>query len=169
MKKIKVWMDSIVAVIFLILAAVMYYESAKISTDESFAMNPASYPYVIISIIVLLALILLVGEIKKGLTKKAFISEAAIEVRAESSETDKEIAPNYKNPLKIIVLLIAYGFGLAYLGFIVSTFVMIIAGTLLLGYRSYLRMTIAAIIVTLVVYSGFTYLLLVRFPSGLLF
>lgn len=167
MKKIVLWMDSIVAIFFLSVAAIMYYESSRIYTGDGFAMDPASYPMLIISIILLLALLLLVGGIRNNL-RKTPINQAS-EENDEGSAIVEEVSPNYKNPLKMILLLIAFGFGLGYLGFIVSTLVMIIVGTLMLGYRSYVRMTIGAIVVTLVVYFGFSYLLLVKFPSGLLF
>lgn len=161
MKTVWLWMDSFVGAIFLILAAIMYYFSTKIDNNDPFAMNPASYPIIIIAVIALLALIILAGGIKKGL-HNAHTDDASTEIEEVSKA-------NYNNPLKIILLLIAYVFGFAYIGFIVSTIAMVCVGTLMLGYRSYVRMAIASIVVTLIMYFGFAKLLLVSFPSGLLF
>ena len=113
-----------------------------------------SYPKLVSAAIVILGILILAGSFK-AVPKK------------ESEQQDKKKI-SYKSVALIVVYLFAYYFLFQYVGYVIPTFLMMLATSVTLGYRNWKVLIPTDLLVSIGLYLAFTQLFHVRF-MGLFF
>ncbi len=126
------------------------------------AVGPRTFPLAIGVAFALASLALLV----KGLREAS--SEEGGETAEPVEEEDDALAQSPTRLGVIIALLVGYVLLFVSLGYVVSTFLFVLAVTMYLDSRHRIRNLVYAIVFPLVVYFVFTQLLQVQLPTGIL-
>jgi putative tricarboxylic transport membrane protein len=134
----------------------------QIQTPSVSAVGPRTFPIAIGVALALASLALLV----KGLREAS--SDEGGETAEPVEEEDDTLAQSPTRLGVIIALLVGYILLFVPLGYVVSTFLFILAVTMYLDSRHWIRNLVYAILFPLVVYFVFTELLRVTLPTGLL-
>lgn len=158
-------MDRFIApiVIFGIIGSAFFMSNDFASTDAG-VLNPAYYPRIIIYISFILTLMLVVDELFRARKEKNNKKEAKLESAVNAI---KEKQKEHKITFQFVSLVILYAFAMNYLGFLIATPLFLVNAMYLLRYRKMKVIFISSLSITAVIYFGFTYLLNVRFPSGI--
>lgn len=139
------------------LAMALQISSSSLSAT---AVGPRTFPIAIGAALALASLALLV----KGLRETS--SEEGGETAEPVEEEDDTLAQSPTRLGVIIALLVGYVLLFVPLGYVVSTFLFILAVTMYLDSRHRIRNLVYAIVFPLVVYFVFTQLLQVTLPTG---
>ena len=121
------------------------------------ALSPAAWPTVIIVLLIICIAANIVKLLRKNKDNPAFNLSIFI----------KTVPGFFKSKLFIgIVIVVALSFILEPLGFMVSSFLFLVAYGVLLGERKYVRLALVALAITLMLYICFGVLLQVNLPRG---
>lgn len=137
------------AVVFLGAALLLWGESFREDyylARASHAMGPAFFPRIVLSGMVLLSLAVIIGAIR---------NESGA-VRLEGA------AP----VLGLIAITIAYGIAMFWIGFLISSFLFIVAASLILGYRNLPVVIPVAAAYAFAVWFMFQKILLIILPAS---
>lgn len=121
------------------------------------AIEPSLFPYVTLSIVVLLAIALILVSWRSAV-KTAKIPTQSDEVELDSNSGWIETAIFF-------VLLTSYGLLLKPIGFLISSFLVISAISILLGNRNWLQILLLAILAPICLYLIATRAMLVSLPE----
>ena len=113
-----------------------------------------SYPKLVSAAIVILGILILVGSFK------------AAKQEEPAQKEKKNIS--YKTVALIVVYLFAYYFLFQYVGYVIPTFLMMLATSVTLGYRNWKVLIPTDLLISIGLYLAFTQLFHVRF-MGLFF
>lgn len=113
-----------------------------------------SYPKLVSAAIVILGILILAGSFK------------AVPKKEPEQQDKKKIS--YKSVALIVVYLFAYYFLFQYVGYVIPTFLMMLATSVTLGYRNWKVLIPTDLLVSIGLYLAFTQLFHVRF-MGLFF
>lgn len=141
------------------LAMALQIQSPSVSAA---AVGPRTFPIAIGVALALASLALLV----KGLREAS--SDEGDETTEPVEEEDDTLAQSPTRLGVIIALLVGYILLFVPLGYVISTFLFLLAVTMYLDSRHWIRNLVYAILFPLVVYFVFTELLRVTLPTGLL-
>lgn len=84
-------------------------------------------------------------------------------------EDEKGESAGLKRPALLGMTLLLYPLGFASIGFILTTFFLLLISLRLMEYRGWAASVIMALVITLVSYGIFAYFLDVRFPRGIFY
>lgn len=147
----------IAAVIILLGAGVVLFDAVRIGIAGGFGpQQPGLVPIVVGVGLVVLALAFLV--------RTTLVPDQDLAAKASSAQE----AVHWRTLWTVAFALIVYAFALTPLGYVLATALFIVAATALAGSRAWIRNVLVGVLFALVVYLGFTYLLGVRLPGGIL-
>lgn len=152
----------IVPAIILALIAFAYILSIGFNAPEGGVLNPAYYPRLLIYIILFMTVSLIISEFIKN-------KKVGTEKSEDSCDNKNASKREITLTLKFILAIVLYSLLLKVLGFVIATVLFLISAMMILGYKNYKNMVILTVIITAIVYFGFTNILNVRFPSGIFF
>ncbi|MHC1787359.1 MAG: tripartite tricarboxylate transporter TctB family protein [Christensenellales bacterium] len=122
-----------------------------------YAMQPNMWPQVILALVIICVVINIINIIRKNKGKPEFSLSALL----------AGIPAFLKGKLFLgIAIVVAASFILEPLGFMVTSFLFLIAYGLLLGDRKYLRLVLVSLVITVFLYVVFGVLLQVNLPRG---
>jgi len=151
---------------FVAFGTVMYILSNDFANDDTIAMNPAFYPRMMIALILFVTVLLVIYDKNPEKTNSA---DALDSKKTGDDKPVKQWLVQEIPVLKFYILLLLYALGLKILGFVIPTLILLFAGMHMLGCKRYSIMGSVTLIITFSIYFSFSYLLKVRFPSGILF
>lgn len=155
----------IAPLLILLLIGMAFILSSGFASPDSGALNPAFYPRIIITLILIMTVLWTGLEAIKHKRSAAAETEKADNAGRGDNVQKKVLGITFQ----FISIAILFALGLQYLSFLIATPIFLIVSMLVLGYRNIRNMILSTSIITLVIYFGFTYLLNVRFPSGIFF
>ncbi len=121
-------------------------------------MNAAQWPQLLLGLLIVLLAWNIVKVVRNHYkTKKADLPEG---------ETEGKKITNIPKLLLGMAILFAYAFVLEYIGFIPSTILFVIAYAALLGERTWWKLVIYGLAISLIIYFLFTYGLSIMLPRG---
>lgn len=131
-------------------------------TNKSFIIGPRSWPYILLTLMIILAFI---GLVRSYIfTKKTKEVEGKVE---EGKNIPKRTIYKLSLPMVSLGLVILYVTLLNWIGFIVSSTLFLYGITLLLGQRKHLSAIIFAVITTAIFVFLFSILLSNPLPRGI--
>ena len=139
-------------IIFLILFGISF--TLPVSTMAKTHTSPAFFPRIVLIIAIGLTCILIIKNIL---------------IKDISSDNKVLIWEQKLRILGSMGLAVLFGFGAVFIGTYVSIFLLIIAIMVMWGVRNKVAILLNAILTPIFIYLIFTKILLVQFPSGLLF
>lgn len=147
----------IVAVLILAFGVVTAYQTVQLGAEEGYGpAGPAFFPLVISAGLLLFgSLFLLQTLVRPDPALREHVAE-------------EESATHWSTVGLLVVALLAYAFLLDPLGYPIATILFFVAVTRVLGSRRFARDVVVAVVASLVLYFGFTEVLGVRLPGGLL-
>ncbi|GAA2177180.1 tripartite tricarboxylate transporter TctB family protein [Arthrobacter parietis] len=147
----------ITAVVILLGAAVVLFDAIRVSIDGGFGpQQPGFFPIIVGIGLVLFGLAFLVRATLKP--------DHALEEQAAAEHTDT----HWRTLWIVIVALVAYAALLSPLGYLIATTIFFVGIAWVAGSRKVVRDVIIAVLFSAAIYFGFTELLGVRLPGGLL-
>jgi hypothetical protein len=99
-------------------------------------------------------LTIIIGAVIAG---KDFLTKSESEKKGEKK--------SYRRVIAIVALMVAYYFALWFIGYTISTFLLITAGAMILGYNKWIVTLITAFTVSISLYLIFTNVFNIRFPG----
>jgi putative tricarboxylic transport membrane protein len=147
----------IAAVLILIFGLVVLYQAIRIAGEGGYGpQDPGFFP-----------LIVAVGLVFFGVL---FLLETTVRLdpALRESVAEEEEATHWSTVGLVIAALLIYAFVLAPLGYVVATTLFFTAVTWVLGSRHLIRNFLIGLVASAVLYYGFTQLLGVRLPGGVL-
>ena len=135
------------------LGVVMVREAFTVPLGRDLISGPRLFPAMITVVFLVLAVTYLGQEIYKVGWKMV---------------TDGERLGDGGRVLAMTALLLGYGLVLEPVGYIVSTFLLFVAGSWLLGSRAWKRDLVVGVLLSVGVFALFTQLLAVRLPQGVI-
>lgn len=147
----------IVAVLILTFGAVAAYQTVRLGAEEGYGpAGPAFFPLIVSAGLLLFgALFLLQTLVRPDPMLREHVAEEAA-------------ATHWGTVGLLVVALLVYAFLLDPLGYPVATILFFVAVTRTLGSRRLVRDVVVAVVASLVLYLGFTEVLGVRLPGGVL-
>lgn len=142
-----------VGVVLLVLGLVMVREAYTIDVGRDLVRGPRLFPAVITITFTALAAVYLVQQVMHLLSRRA---------------RDGEGFGDLPRVVGMVALLLVYGSVLEAVGYVLSTFVLFVIGSWLLGSRAWRRDLVVGIGLSLGIYLLFTQLLAVRLPQGVI-
>lgn len=140
--------DTILSIILLLFCAIVFI------TSQQMPPGPKFFPEILSLILAVLSLILLFSSLKgKSIVK---------------NNNNKENTINWKKFITIVAATFLYIFFIETIGYIISTFGLIILISWVLGYKNKVSLVIISLIVTMVLYSFFALVFNIPLPKGLL-
>nr|CAD6628411.1 tripartite tricarboxylate transporter TctB family protein [Rhizobium sp. TCK] len=121
--------------------------------------NASFLPWMMIGAIGLLAIALIVRA-----TRPADVDHAIVQAGAGREEKYRPNTANLLRILAFVILLTAYAAAFMTVGYLPATFVVFVAGMLLMGERRPLMLLVLPALITLAVWYGFTRFLQVWLP-----
>ncbi len=154
----------IAPILILCIVAAAYILSGDFAQKDAGVLNPAYYPRIIIYITLAMTVMLIVSELVKSQRMPAGSSksEQPADEAVISAKKDEQ-----KVTFRFIGLIALYASAMNYLGFIIATPLFLGAAMYMLKYRKIKVIIIVSLAVAIAIYFSFTYLLNVRFPSGI--
>ena len=147
----------LVAIFLVALGALVFYEALQVRSPAGFSpLGPRFVPLVVAVGLVALGALFLVRttwRVDDDLARKA---------------GNEEAAAHWATLALIGVALIVYAFALAPLGYLLATAILIPVAARILGSDHWVRDTLVGVAVSAAIYVGFTELLGVRLPAGIL-
>ena len=143
----------VAGVLLVVLGLVMVREAFSVDVGRDLVRGPRLFPAVITITFTALSAVYLaqqVGHLLRGRVR------------------DGEAFGDLPRVAAMVVLLLAYGFALEPVGYILSTFVLFVAGSWLLGSRAWKRDLVVGVGLSLGIFLLFTQLLAVRLPQGVI-
>ena len=113
-----------------------------------------SYPKLVSAVIVILGILIVAGSFRTA--------------KKEEQEQKEKKNISYKTVALIVVYLFAYYFLFQYVGYVIPTFLMMLATSVTLGYRNWKVLIPTDLLISIGLYLAFTQLFHVRF-MGLFF
>lgn len=147
----------IAAVVILVVAAVVLADAIRISAEGGFGPSqPGFFP-----------LIVGIGLVAFGI---AFLlrTTALPDLPLREQAQDEHAETHWRTLWTVIIGLVVYAYLMDPLGYIIATTLFFVAMSRVAGSRKWIRDIIVALLFAIVVYFGFTELLGVRLPAGLL-
>lgn len=127
------------------------------ATQNPYALSPAAWPKAIIILLEIFLVINILQIIKKNKGNPDFTLAAFA----------KTVPVFFKSQMfRGMIILVAASFLLEPLGFIPTSFLVLFFYGMLLGDKNYVRLLIASVLITLVLYIVFSGLLSVNLPRG---
>ena len=143
----------VAGVVLVLLAAVMLREAFSVEVGRDLVRGPRLFPAVITVVFAVLAVAYLVQQVV-ALVRR--------------SDTGVEGLGDVPKVVAMVVLLVVYGLVLEPLGYVLSTFVLFVAGSFLLGSRAWKRDLVVGVCLSLGIYLVFTRGLAVHLPQGVI-
>jgi putative tricarboxylic transport membrane protein len=142
--------------LFILLISLLFIGIAigKLSSDAALA------PILVCSLVIVLTLIAIVLDLR---TIKNKVSSAS------TGDTEVEEVQQKKPMMMILTLTCIYYLLVVYLGFFISTLAFLSMVPLLYKYKNYKFIIGSCIVLMLVYWVGFSVLMNIRFPKGILF
>lgn len=138
-------------VIFMVLFGISFtFQKSDVLPTHTTA---AFFPRLVLITAMFFALLIIIQNIRKG---------------ADSSTKEKMDRETFKRVVMTMVFTVLFGFGVSYLGTLVSIFLFVIAVMLTWGVRKKLTILLNAVITPVFIYLIFTKILYVQLPSGIL-
>lgn len=158
--------ERILSVSTIVFAAFFLTMSLQIESKGESAIGPASWPTALMGMMLILG-ILLTFNVFKNNNKHTSTSDAEDIVTEEEIVTDDEEELVYSSKFYyMLLLLIVYIICLYFIGFILSTLILITIATLLFGMKKWTNRLITAIVSTAGFIVLFPILLSLPFPRG---
>ena len=143
----------VVGAVMLVLGLVMVREAFTIDLGRSLVRGPRLFPAVITITFTVLAATYLAQEVIRLARHRSRAGEAFGDLPRVAA---------------MVALLVAYGYLLEPVGYLVTTFVLFMGGSFLLGSRAWKRDVLVGIGLSVGIYLLFTQLLSVRLPAGVI-
>lgn len=143
----------VAGVLLVVLGLVMVREAFTVDVGRDLVRGPLLFPAVITIAFTALAAVYLAQQVGHLLRGRA---------------RDGEAFGDLPRVAAMVVLLLAYGFVLEPVGYILSTFVLFVVGSWLLGSRAWKRDLVVGVGLSLGIFVLFTQLLAVRLPQGVI-
>lgn len=143
----------LVGVVLLVVGLVMVREAFTVDVGRDLVRGPRLFPAVITITFAALAAVYLGQQVLHLLARRA---------------RDGEGFGDLPRVAGMVVLLLAYGFVLEPVGYVLSTFVLFVIGSWLLGSRAWRRDLVVGVGLSIGIYLLFTQLLSVRLPQGVI-
>jgi len=156
--------ERVMSVSTVIFAAFFIVVSFQIEDNANNAIGPATWPMVLMGIMLILGLTLTFQVFKAYKQQKKQEDQFDEAEGAEEDDEDKIIFP--KKLYYLFGILVAYVIGLHYLGFIVSTLIVTFVLALLFGMKKWMKSLITSVICTGSFVFLFPILLNLSFPRG---
>lgn len=138
-------------IIFMILFGISFtLQSSDVMKTHTTA---AFFPRVVLIVAMFFTLLLIIQNIKKG---------------ADTSDKEKMDRESFKRVVLSMVSAVLFGFGVSYLGTLVSISLFVIAVMLTWGVRKKMTILLNAVITPILIYLIFAKILYVQLPSGIL-
>ena len=137
------------AVLFLAMSLLLWGETFRDDyhlSRASHAMGPAFFPRIVLSGMVLLSLIVIADAFRRESGSVKFEGMAPV--------------------LGLVAITIAYGVAIFWIGFLLSSFLFIVAASLILGYRKLVVIVPVAAAYVLAVWFTFQEILLIILPAS---
>ncbi len=144
----------VVGVLLLLLGAVMLKEAFSVEVGRDLVRGPRLFPAVITIAFTTLA--------------AAYLAQQVVaRLRRHRDSAAEPVGDGLKVAL-MVVLLLVYGRALEPVGYVLATFLLFIAGAVLLGSRAWKRDLVVGLCLSVGIYVVFTQLLSVRLPQGVI-
>jgi len=154
--------ERILSVSTIIFATFFLILSFQIESDASSAIGPSSWPLALMGMMLVLGIILTFNVFRNRRQKELSSNPDD----TDDADDDDELVYPYKL-YYLIIFLVFYTIGLHYVGFIVSTFILILLLTLLFGMNKWVNRLTTAIVSTASFIVLFPILLNLPFPRGI--
>jgi putative tricarboxylic transport membrane protein len=147
----------IAGALVLALGLLAAYQTVQLGSEEGYGPSgPAFFPLVVSAgLLVFGALFLLQALVRPDPALREYVAE-------------EEEATHWRTVVLVVITLLVYAFLLEPLGYPVATSLFFLVVTRILGSRRLLRDAIIAVVLSFVLYFGFTEVLGVRLPGGVL-
>lgn len=148
----------------IIFAAFFLILSLQIENGSNDSIGPSTWPLGLMIMMLVLGLILTFNVFRKNNKQKELTSNS--NDTDDTDDTDDELVHPHKLYF-MIIFLVLYIIGLYYVGFIVSTFILILLLTLLFGMKKWVNRFTTALLSTAGFVVLFPILLSLPFPRGI--
>ncbi|SMB97256.1 Tripartite tricarboxylate transporter TctB family protein [Thermanaeromonas toyohensis ToBE] len=147
-----------------IITAVYLYEAFKLPFGSAAAPGMGFMPVLTGMSVILLCLMLLAKEL---LFSQAPTS-SSVQERDLWEEEEGGESSGYRKPLMLIIILLLYPLALTYLGFIISSILLLYTSLRIMEYRNWLICLAVAVLTAVVANIVFSHWLGIYFPKGIL-
>lgn len=144
--------DSILGVVSIAFGAWVYYIASTLKKKAAF------WPKIVAAGIIILGVIILVNALLE-LRRQASGKQQA------PAKKEKTAKPQYIKVAAIVAILFIYYFMFQYFSYTIATALLIFSTSVVLGYRNWKVLIPTSVIVSVVLYTAFTYLFNIHFPG----